>query len=71
MKTADEVLSDTNGTFELASNLRLYNAIIKAMVEYAKVKCREQQLLAIEHLFDIGQTEFIKDTQEMPYPDFN
>ena len=35
MKTADEVLSDTNGTFELASNLRLYNATIKAMDEYA------------------------------------
>ena len=35
MKTPDEILSNTNGTFELASNLRLYNAIIKAMDEYA------------------------------------
>ena len=35
MKTAEEILSNTDGTLELASNLRLYNVIIKAMDEYA------------------------------------
>jgi len=35
MKTAEEILSNTNGTLELASNLKLYNAIIEAMDEYA------------------------------------
>ena len=45
---------------------------IKAMNEFAKLKCKEQQQIAKDHLVEVGQTEFLtgKDVGGMPYPKF-
>lgn len=40
------------------------------IIQYAKQKCKEQQELAKEHLFDVGQTSFLTSKKDMPYPKF-
>lgn len=42
--------------------------IVELMKEFAKMKCKEQQELAKEHLYDVGQTVYLTEKNEMPYP---
>lgn len=79
MKTAVEFLQekgilsqDSKGIAEL--RIELSNAstfdVIEIMKEYAKLKCQEQQKLSKEHLCEVGQTVFLTEQEEMPYPNF-
>ncbi len=40
------------------------------IIQYAKHKCKEQQELAKEHLFNVVQTLFLTSKEDMPYPKF-
>lgn len=79
MKTVIEFLKEkgilhqnSNYTAELRielSNEKTFD-VIEIMKQYAKLKCKEQQKLSKEHLYNVGQTVFLTEEKEMPYPNF-
>lgn len=68
--TAKEIAKMTFSEQKFAALETAEQRLERIIIDYAKQKCKEQQKLAKEHLFNIGQTVYLSSKKDMPYPEF-